>query len=157
MALNTCELWWFKGIKIASFFTKNYKKLRCGWGLSPQTTPWPLSVMGLSYTIVYSTHLLIYTFALLIFGLSLLPIAKSWLRANTQATASISQSTTSLSHKKFVFQKFLKTSLLVIWTFHLKILTTPMSLVVNPLLQLVTFKTKQKSFRNFFEWIIIYH
>ena len=74
-------------IKIASFFTKNYEKLHSGWELSSQTTPRPPSVMGLSYTIVYSAHIPIYTFALFIFGLSPLPIAKSWLRANTQATA----------------------------------------------------------------------
>ena len=35
-----------------------------------------------------------------------------------------------------------------------KILATPMPLVI---LQLVIFMTKQKSLKNFFKWIIIYH
>ena len=153
MALNTCELW-FNGITIASFFTKN---CTAAGSLTSRPSPEPRLWWGW-VTLVYSAHLPIYTFALFICGLSPLPMAKSWLRANTLVTASDLPSTISLSHKKFLFQKFLKTPLHVIWSPpQSKILATPMPLVVHALLQLVSCMTKQISLRDFFEWIIIYH
>ena len=70
----------------------------------------------------------------------------------------IFQSTISLSHKKFLDQKFMIKSLHVIWSSSNQkslLVVRTYALVVHELLQLVIFMTKQKSLRNLFEWIII--
>ena len=74
-------------------------------------------------------RLSIYTFALLTFDLSPLPIAKFWLYAKLRPRLLIFQFTILLSHKKFLFRKFLMTSLDVIFGLlphQPKILATPM-------------------------------
>ena len=86
------------------FFSKHCKKSPSGLGLRPR----PPCVLRLRYTSSLNTspNLDICTFVL-----SPLFIAKSWLRAKTQAQLLIFQSTISLSYKKFLFRKFLMTSL----------------------------------------------
>ena len=77
MVLNTRKLW-SNGIKIASFFSKNYKKSPSGWGLRPQTP----SMIRLRHTNLLITLPNLHFLG----GLSPLPKSKSWLCANTQAT-----------------------------------------------------------------------
>ena len=155
MALNTCDLW-SNGIKIASLFYKRITKNYTAAGsLAPTLLPDP-RLRWAWVTLVYSAHLPIYTFALFIFGLSPLPIAKSWLRANTQATTS-DFPIYILIPLKVSFKNCWRRHYLWFGSPQSKILATSMPLVVHTLLQLVIFMTKQKSLRNFFEWIIIYH
>ena len=100
---------WSNGIKIA-FFLKKLQKIAQRLGASP---PDPLfdTFELLKYTIRVS-QLRYFHFLTII--LSPLPSAKSRLSAKHRPRLLIFHSTISLPHKKFLFRKFMMTSLLVI-------------------------------------------
>ena len=137
-----------------SFFSKNLQKSPSGWGLCPQT---PVCDT-LQYTSLLNTSpkLDIYTFYLSVFAP--LPLSKSWFSA-IRLRLQIFHSTISLPHNKFLFRKFLMTSLYVICGLGLPIKNSGYAyaralLPLHVLLHLVIFMTKQKPPRNIFEWII---
>ena len=105
-----------------SFFSKNLQKSPSGRGLRPQipiaTGGWGLRPQTpvsdtFEYTSLLNTSpkLDIYTFLTISFRP--LPLSKSWLSA-IRLQLQIFHSTISLPHKKFLFRKFLMTSLHVI-------------------------------------------
>ena len=122
MILNTCEMW-SNGIKIA-FFPKKWKKIAKHLGLRPQ----PPSVIRLSKLVCLHTSPNLHIF---IFNswFKRSPFWKLFVKCQTRPRLLIIHSTISLSHKKFLFRKFLMTSLHVIFGLALpqsKILATPM-------------------------------
>ena len=124
-----------------SFFSKNLQKSLSSWGLCPQTPivtgglglrPQTPSAMRLS-TLAYSTRFLSSTFTLLTISFCPLPLPKSWLSA-IRLRLQIFHSTISLPNKKFLFRKFLMTSLHVICGLgppQLKILAAPMTTSIS--------------------------
>ena len=109
MVLNTCEMW-SNGIKITFFPKKMQKKLPSNWGFGPK----PPSVIRLSKLVCLHTspnlHIFIFNFW---FKRSL--FWKLFVKCQTRPRLLIIHSTISLSHKKFLFRKFLMTSLHVIF------------------------------------------
>ena len=109
MVLNTCEMW-SNGIKIAFFPKKNAKKLPSSWGFGPK----PPSVIPLSKLVCLHTspnlHIFIFNF-----WFERPPFWKLFVKRQTRSRLLIIHSTISSSHKKFLFQKLLMTSLHVIF------------------------------------------
>ena len=110
MVLNTCEMW-SNGIKIV-FFPKNYKKIAKQLGFRPQTSI--CDTICLSKLVCLHTspnlHIFIFNFW---FKRSL--FWKLFVKSQTRPRLLIIYSNISLSHKKFLFRKFLMTSLHVIF------------------------------------------
>ena len=112
---------WSNGIKIA-FFSKNLQKSPSGWGLLPQT---PIATRGwglrpqtpvcetFEYTSLLNTSSKLNILIFLSISFRPLSLPKSWLNANGLQLQNF-HSTISLPHKKFLFWKFLMTSLHVI-------------------------------------------
>ena len=106
------------------FFQKNAKKLPSSWGFGPK----PPSVIRLSKLVFLhrSPNLHIFIFN---FWIKRSPFWKLFVKCQSRPQLLIIQSRISLSHKKFLFQKFLMTLLHVIFGLalpHSKILATPM-------------------------------
>ena len=112
--------------------------------LCPQTPVWDTSRLHLfTQHVSQFRHLHFLTFSLS----PLLPLANSWLHAKHGPRLLILHSATSLYYKKFLFRKFLTTSLCVICgsppPFQSKILATPMA-------GILTFFAKDKSVNSGF-------
>ena len=99
MAMNTCEIL-SNGTKRAFFFQKIITNRPAAGVFAPR----PLSVIRLSYTTLFKTSP-----NADIFKPS--PLAKSLSSAKNRPLLLIFHSAVSLSHKKFLFRKFLWTSL----------------------------------------------
>ena len=124
MVLNTCEMW-SNGIKIAFFFQKIPKNCRATGGFISRSP----SVIRLSKLVCLhkSPNLDIFIFN---FCFKPSTFGKLLVKWQTRPRLLIFHSTTSLSHKKFLFWKFLMTLLYVIFGLgklpQSKILATPM-------------------------------
>ena len=160
MALNTCEMW-SNGIKIASFFMpKITKNCRAVGGLALRLLQTP-SVMGLSYISLLNTspNLHFCSFFCLSPLRNFFCLSKILVVIKHAGHAFWSFYLQYLCPTKVPLSKISEDAITCdLWfgTPQSKTLATPMPLVVHALLQLVIFMTKQKSSKNFFEWIIIY-